>query len=909
MFPGGTTTDDLTLNYPLRVLAGELLRHGRLPLWNPYIWSGTPLLAGWNAGALYPGTWLFAVLPAGLAWTINIISVSVVCGIGMHVFLRHLGCSPLASLLAALTFTYTGFMSGQAQHIGLTAGIGFIPWMLLAVHELGASPGPRAARRWIALLAGCGGLAVLAGDPRAASCALIAVLTYSLAICWRAWRARRPVTIAAAGVVLAALLVVALSAAQWLPGLAFVHESQRGAVTLTRFAAGSLTWHDLTLLFVPFLVGGHGRFGLPSFAGSYNLPELSYAVGIMPLVAAFAFIWRAVRRRAGNRQLGVWYILVLVGVILSAGANMPLGGVLASIPLYGGQRLQNRNAVLVDFGLAVLLALFVDVLAPRITGRGSASDDANDADPKLELAERLAGLVPVGIVVFLIAAAYLMGRWVQRLLGVYGYNAGLASGLTPYFVTVLVISIGAAALVVAAPRLGPARCRRLVAVVVAADVLLALVSASFSIPAKTTVTRENPAVTTLAKLLGAQGRYAIYNPEQELPGRLGKTLLELGPYSLGILHQLPSVQGYSSAVAGDYDAATGAHAVESLQASGLASSTLDVLNLRDLLTIPEYLVAEIRGNKPIPVPQGTPVPPGTELAARQLDPIGPGTPLPSIPPFLLSPGRSSTWMLPGPVALDSATIVLLPYHAAVPRVVSVGLLNERGQIVAEHDAPVSGSRIHLVLSGRVVYGILVLAPSQTSLVVGAVAVTTVHPFSVSPGLHSRRLVLNQILQGVLEPSHWRYQTDIGGVLVFANSRARGAAWVEPAGSTTPDASLLSGAHASTAAVAPWRNSVTVVSTPRQALLVRGVTYEKGWVAKITPASGGETLTVPVRQLAMVQAVSIPPGKYLVTWVYNSTLAKLGLLASALGTVAIVLLVFTPRRRRKLAQTPEPVDAK
>ena len=55
--------DNLDQNFPLRVLSGQLIAHGRLPLWNPDIWGGAPLLAGWNAGALYPGTWLFAVLP------------------------------------------------------------------------------------------------------------------------------------------------------------------------------------------------------------------------------------------------------------------------------------------------------------------------------------------------------------------------------------------------------------------------------------------------------------------------------------------------------------------------------------------------------------------------------------------------------------------------------------------------------------------------------------------------------------------------------------------------------------------------------------------------------------------------------------------------------------------------------
>src|ERR1700685_1016911 len=63
--------DDLTQNFPLRVLTGDQLRGGHLPLFDPYIWSGAPLLAGWNAGAAYPFTWLFAVIPSTGAWVLN----------------------------------------------------------------------------------------------------------------------------------------------------------------------------------------------------------------------------------------------------------------------------------------------------------------------------------------------------------------------------------------------------------------------------------------------------------------------------------------------------------------------------------------------------------------------------------------------------------------------------------------------------------------------------------------------------------------------------------------------------------------------------------------------------------------------------------------------------------------------
>src|SRR5580693_5831371 len=55
--------DNQIQNYPLRVLSGQMLRSGHMPLWDPWIWSGTALLGGLNAGALYPGAWLYAVRP------------------------------------------------------------------------------------------------------------------------------------------------------------------------------------------------------------------------------------------------------------------------------------------------------------------------------------------------------------------------------------------------------------------------------------------------------------------------------------------------------------------------------------------------------------------------------------------------------------------------------------------------------------------------------------------------------------------------------------------------------------------------------------------------------------------------------------------------------------------------------
>src|SRR3984885_4729274 len=114
--------DDLTQNFPLRVLAGREIRAGHLPLFDPYIWSGAPLLAGWNAAAAYPLTWLFVMLPGIAPWTLNMIVTWAVAGVGMFCFLRALRLGSLPSLLGGLSFAFAGAMSAQVSHFGLVAG-------------------------------------------------------------------------------------------------------------------------------------------------------------------------------------------------------------------------------------------------------------------------------------------------------------------------------------------------------------------------------------------------------------------------------------------------------------------------------------------------------------------------------------------------------------------------------------------------------------------------------------------------------------------------------------------------------------------------------------------------------------------------------------------------------------------
>ena len=100
--------DNLIQNFPLRAFTGELIRQGHLPLWNPYIWSGSPLLGGMNAGSFFPLTFVFVVLPAIGAWVLNMTAVYWVAGLGMYWLLRQYGMRPLAGFLGAAVYAYGG---------------------------------------------------------------------------------------------------------------------------------------------------------------------------------------------------------------------------------------------------------------------------------------------------------------------------------------------------------------------------------------------------------------------------------------------------------------------------------------------------------------------------------------------------------------------------------------------------------------------------------------------------------------------------------------------------------------------------------------------------------------------------------------------------------------------------------
>jgi hypothetical protein len=119
---------------PWRMLTGDLLRNGMLPLWNPYTHLGYPLYADPQSGAWYPVTWLI-----GTTFGYNLYSIHSeyllhlwIAGTGMFFLVKALVRNKDIALLAAVSYMLSGFFTGNAQHLTWIISGAWMPYILFS---------------------------------------------------------------------------------------------------------------------------------------------------------------------------------------------------------------------------------------------------------------------------------------------------------------------------------------------------------------------------------------------------------------------------------------------------------------------------------------------------------------------------------------------------------------------------------------------------------------------------------------------------------------------------------------------------------------------------------------------------------------------------------------------------------
>ena len=317
-FPHNELMGDMMLqNYPWKTFTKESYKNYEFPLWNPYILTGMPFLAGGQSGALYPLNAMFYLLPVANAYGwFTALHLFLAAGF-MYLYLRVLGAAPAASLLAGFIFALCGFLTVSYQWPMMVSGAVWLP-MLLTCVEMAVR---RFEEKQVVLggalpwtLLGSLGIAmqVLAGHMETTFYVLFTVLAYSL---FRLTLLVRPrytsVKLPQAVTALAAMafLGVGLSAAQWIPFAELIQSNFRsGNAAYNDVAFWALSKEQILAFLVPDIFGNpshHSLFNLFTwrwqdfltvdsagqarnypFWGTKDYVEGTGYVGVLPLVLA-----------------------------------------------------------------------------------------------------------------------------------------------------------------------------------------------------------------------------------------------------------------------------------------------------------------------------------------------------------------------------------------------------------------------------------------------------------------------------------------------------------------------------------------------------------------------------------------------------------------------------------------------
>lgn len=332
--------DFAAYHHPLFVVTASQWRQGHLPLWNPYLFGGTPLAAAQQAGVFYPlNIPLWLALPAWRVLGLSVLIHLSLTGLGMWLFLRSLQLNPVAVWLGGIVFVWGGFTMSHLGHVGILRAL---PWVGFALH--GINGWLKSGRsRYLLEIGGSVALLCLSGYVQIILYSLIFIATYLL-FAIDAPKYRRMIGGLALG------LGIGLSAPQILLGVElwisreYLRPGEGDLAALTGYS-----FHPAYLLTLLFPRGRSGTFA-----------EMVGYVGVIPLLLILLSFLMP-RRGLADCPGSFFRFWLVFSLLLSLGRYIPpLALVTFFTPLLGSLGIPSRHLLEFSFSAAVLSAISMD---------------------------------------------------------------------------------------------------------------------------------------------------------------------------------------------------------------------------------------------------------------------------------------------------------------------------------------------------------------------------------------------------------------------------------------------------------------------------------------------------------------------------------------------------------------------
>jgi len=302
----------------------ESIRHGSMPLWDPYAFGGRSYIGEMQTAAFYPLHFVFALFPAdgnGLLSTrlfhLYFVFTHLLAAYFMFALIRELGLDRFPALLAGLIYSLGGFV-GVLQWPHLLESSIWLPLQFLLMLRAFSAAALRPSLLYAALGGLALGMSILAGGLHVIMMQVIVLVTAALYFALHhrtGWR--RPMAVIGVVVVIG----LAAGAVQLLPSAEY-------SARAIRFISGT-SLPATQKIPIAYLVDSITPRTLLSYLSPYNFQGklgpgevLSPYFGLFPLLLAIIGFWKC------RDQMWVRYSagLAVAAFLFSLGASSLLYG-------------------------------------------------------------------------------------------------------------------------------------------------------------------------------------------------------------------------------------------------------------------------------------------------------------------------------------------------------------------------------------------------------------------------------------------------------------------------------------------------------------------------------------------------------------------------------------------------------
>ncbi|HSV94394.1 MAG TPA: YfhO family protein [Spirochaetia bacterium] len=332
--------------YIWKSLISEGWRHVQIPLWNPYSYSGYPMLANFHSGVFYPLNLIYMLLGDIRGWSFLVIFPSLASAVTMYLFLKQIKVNKIGAVIGSIIYAYSGFAISWAQFITAAQAMVWMPLVLSVLEKYFESK-----RVWLLYwLPFIFFLLITSGHFQIMVYVSILTVVYFV---WK-WLEKKDFKLIW-GTVIPGVLSVGLVAFQLLPTFeltGFGLRTSENAISGHNF--GLLPIKYLTTLIAP------DYFGNPAtgnFFGFFNYHETIFYCGVL---AIFCLVLSLFLLKS-NKYVRFFGIAAVIAVLF--GFDTPLGRAVYTFKVPGISTSDaGRISVIFSLSMAVLVGMVISNL-------------------------------------------------------------------------------------------------------------------------------------------------------------------------------------------------------------------------------------------------------------------------------------------------------------------------------------------------------------------------------------------------------------------------------------------------------------------------------------------------------------------------------------------------------------------